>query len=204
MWYDENAITNILSLHNLHRKGYKVDYDNSIDDTFKVTAPSGKKMVFLPSSEGLYYFDTRITGVNLLNTVEENKTYYSKAQVKRAELARATLFKIGLPSVRDFKHLIRYNLINNCPVTLKDVDLAERIFGPSIANLKGKTTRTRPTPVRQDIVSIPEALKEPHKDVTLDIDILFVNKIPFLMSVSHNIEFVTTQCLPNRKKITIA
>jgi hypothetical protein len=47
------------------------------------------------------------------------------------------------------------NMIKNNPVTTADVELAEKIFGPDIATLKGKTTRRKPVPVVEDYIDIP-------------------------------------------------
>ena len=33
------------------------------------------------------------------------------------------------------------NAIKNCPITLEDIDIAERMFGKDIVTLKGKITR---------------------------------------------------------------
>jgi hypothetical protein len=40
---------------------------------------------------------------------------------------------------------------------------------------------------------------EQYRLITLCIDIMFVNKIPFFMSISRNIRFVTAAILTNRK-----
>jgi hypothetical protein len=39
------------------------------------------------------------------------------------------------------------NSIANCPVTIADVNMAEKIFGKDIASIKGKATRSKPVPV---------------------------------------------------------
>jgi hypothetical protein len=46
-----------------------------------------------------------------------------------------------------------------------------KVWGPNIAMLKGKTVRTTPPVVRQDVIEIPKEIWELHKDVTLTIDI---------------------------------
>ena len=43
-----------------------------------------------------------------------------------------------------------------------------------------------------------------HWDVVLSVDIMFVNKIPFLVTSSHNIRFSTVESLPNHQVGTIA
>jgi hypothetical protein len=80
--------------------------------------------------------------------------------------------------------ILRSNQIKDSPVTVEDAVAALKIWGPSVAVLKGKTVRKRPEPVKTDIVSIPKEIRELHKEVTLTIDIFFVNKIPFFLTLS--------------------
>ena len=98
---------------------------------------------------------------------------------------------IGTPSITDFKAIIRMNAIGNNPVTTKDIELAERIFGPDIGQLKGKSTRRTPIPVVKDEIEIPCELIRSQQDVTLCIDAMCVNGLWFLTTISHNIYFCT-------------
>jgi hypothetical protein len=47
--------------------------------------------------------------------------------------------------------------------------------------------------VRQDVIEIPKEIWELHKDVTLAIDIFFVNKIPFFITYSLVIYVLPTE-----------
>ncbi len=76
--------------------------------------------------------------------------------------------------------------------------VAYKIWGPSIAALKGKTVRRQPVPVKFDTVSIPKEIRELHKKVTLTIDIFFVNSIPFFITLSRDIYFTTVTHLSDR------
>jgi hypothetical protein len=44
---------------------------------------------------------------------------------------------------------------------------------------------------------------EHYRDVTLCIDIMFVNRIPFFMSISRKIHFITAEVLDNQKQATL-
>ena len=101
------------------------------------------------------------------------------------------------------KWAIQSNLIKDCLVTVKDMGTAIKEWGPSIAMLKGKTVRTTPPVVRQDVIEILKEIWELHKDVTLEIDIFFVKKIPFFTTYSLVICFLSVMHLSNRKALTI-
>jgi hypothetical protein len=61
---------------------------------------------------------------------------------------------IGNPTEEKFVGMVRKKLITNCPVTVQDVHNANQIFSLDPANLRGKTTRTKPEHVRVDYVKI--------------------------------------------------
>jgi hypothetical protein len=77
------------------------------------------------------------------------------------------------------KAVPKMNAIKNCPVTENDVDLAIKIYGPSLASLKGKTTRHKPIPVVEDMVFIPPELINAQREVELQIDTMFVDGMGF-------------------------
>ena len=119
----------------------------------------------------LSQFDARATDPGVqpprkqvhLQTVEENMKFYTPRKVEQAKKARDLLAALGTPSIADMKTAIAMNAIADLPVTTKDVDLAEKIFGPDLGTLKGKTTRRRPLPLVQDHIAIPPELYE-HRD----------------------------------------
>jgi hypothetical protein len=51
---------------------------------------------------------------------------------------------IANPTESEFAWMVREQLLTNCPVTVRDIDKNYQIFGPDVANLRGKTTRTKP------------------------------------------------------------
>ena len=99
--------------------------------------------------------------------------------------------------------MIKKDMIINCPVTIEDVMRAENINGPSVQALKGKTIRTKPSPVVTDYVAVPHKLFEENRNVTLSVDVMFVNQIPFLTSISRNLKFTTAETLNNLTTIQL-
>jgi hypothetical protein len=79
--------------------------------------------------------------------------------------------------------MIRMNLIRNNEVTTKDVNLAEKAFGPGIATIKAKTTRSRPEPVRENLIVIPDELAEVNRDVEISADGITVNGMKFFTTI---------------------
>ena len=82
--------------------------------------------------------------------------------MERAKAARKLYHIVGSPTVEAFKAMLKIKVIKNCPVTAADVDIAEKIYGPAISTLKGKTTRKTPEAVVPDEVLISQELLTKH------------------------------------------
>ena len=102
--------------------------------------------------------------------------------------------------IASLKMLLKYNLIKNCDVSIQEVEIAERIFGPDIAALKGKSVRRNPNQVLDDWIEIPEELREIYYDLVLCVDLMFVNGIPFLTAIDRTIRYRSVVPLENRTK----
>jgi Reverse transcriptase (RNA-dependent DNA polymerase) len=205
VWYDPGAITNIFSLSEMEKK-YHVTYDSSKESAFIVQLPT-KQVKFTKSFNGLYYLKPTYNTNNgkeksLVNhsieSVKENKLLYTDRQVQRAKLARNIYHAIGTPSLKDFKLIITSNMIKNIPITIDDINIAEKIFGPDVGALKGKTTRQKPAPVVEDYVEVPKELIDNHQNVTLCMDGIKINGVPFLTTISRNIMYRTAEWVPNQ------
>ena len=95
---------------------------------------------------------------------------------------------MGSPTVEArFKAMLKGNVIKNCPVPAADVDIAEKIYGPTISTSKGKTTRKTPKAGVADEVLIPQELLTKHQQLELCMDTMFVNKQPFLTSIDKSV-----------------
>jgi len=204
VWYHPQGIANILSLSNLIKKGYKITYSSSDSNTFDVTKHDGTVKVFKQSDSGLFFLDTKqYVGTTLVNTVNDNQYKYSKKTYSQAELARKLQRIIGRPSTQEYIQILANNLLPNCPVTTDDVTAATNIFGPDIGSLKGKTVRKTQKAIIESITPIPIDIYNKYKMVTLCIDVMYVNNIPFLTSISRHLRFGTVEWLKDLKKNTI-
>jgi len=205
VWCHDKAITNIISFSNAKRSGkYTITYDENQGFTMR-NKQNGNTTIFRPDASGL--FTAPLPKPNktlaLVNTVEENKKLYTKRQVERAEAARRLYEVIGYPSVRDYKIVVQTNQIKDCPVTIDDIKISEKIFGPDVYALKGKSTRPRPRVVVNDYIEIPRSLKQAHQGITLCADIMFIDEVPLLLTVSKHIKFLTIRYIDNREGTTI-
>jgi hypothetical protein len=198
VWFSSKAITNIIALSNLTQQ-YRVTYDS--DDSMFVVhrGPDKSDMEFRMHSSGLHYYDPREEkNVMFVNTVAENMSRFTKREVKAAQVAKALYATLNRPSMKDFKWIVRSNLIKDCPVTVRDIDVAISIWGKNVSALQGKTTRKKSIPVARDFVKVPKELLKLHREVFLTGDIFFVNQIPFFLTLSRKIYFTAVNHLANR------
>ena len=207
VWFDNQMMANVLSHARLaDDPNFEVDYIKKTKDGgdyFTLThLPTNKTIKFVRIGNH-YAYKPSITAVGLVQTVEDNKKLFSKAQVDRADKARNLMKTLMMPTVKTLKRAILTNQIQNCPVTDTDCDVAIQIYGKDIASLKGKSTRSRPTPAEHDVVSIPKRLLYLHKNVHLFMDIMYVNGLPFLMTISKHLYYRTATYLTDGKANTL-
>ena len=124
----------------------------------------------------------------------------------RAEHARKLYIALGRPSFKSFRWMLLHNRIQNTDLQPRDADNAEKIFGPDIGTLRGKTVRRKPKKVHIPLtipVGIPDDILAIIKNVTLCADIFYVDQLKFLVSLSRNLHFATVEHIINRKHETI-
>ena len=203
--YHPKGVANILSLAQVRGRSYHVTYDCCNGHGFKVHKPDGMVCLFKQSTRGLFYMGSTgdTEGVTLVNTVANNCSSYTNHDYLRAVLARKLQKIIGQPRTRTFLTIVEKNLLPNCPITRKDILAAEAIFGCNVGSLKGKTVWQKATWVEGFSVDIPSSIMSRYRSIVLASDIMFVNKIPFFMSISQHIKFGTAKMLQNQKKKTI-
>ena len=73
------------------------------------------------------------------------------------------------------KNAIESHHIKDCPVTVEDTEISEKMFGPDIHALKGKTVHKTPFAVTINAIEMPKETLNLHKDAALGIDFMCAN-----------------------------
>ena len=208
VWYDPKASANILSLWRV-QDHYHITY-NSSHQKFIITKPSVKEFAFHESEGGLHYLDTtrqqgqqRQGRVFAVNTVKDNKKNFMNNNYLWAVRARELQVMVGHPSDKDLIKILKTSSLPNCPVMPRDMLIANKLFWPDIGALKGKTTQQGP-PIVDSPVSVDTTfILKYYSEITLCVDLMYMNKVPLLVTLSQNIKFGTMEAVADRKEATI-
>ena len=209
---NENGLANILGLSEIAKK-YRVYYDSDSENAFLVFHPDGI-IKFSATEEGLYAhnpkdgvieyaeYSTNETIVDimkcLVNTVRENMEGFTAQQIVGAKMARDLYRHFQCPGYQAFKALLKMNVIRNCPITEEDASNAEKIFGPDVGLLKGKSKRPKQAAHKNEYIEIPKEIYANFNNLDLHIDLLHVNGLPHLTSIDGPIKYRTAVPLDSR------
>jgi hypothetical protein len=192
VWFNPYGIANILSLDNVSQH-YHVTMDTSKSNSIALHRNNGSLIHFTRCSKGL----------SLISFVAGNAKQFTKRQYKNAVLAQCVQNIIMCPGSREFMDL-SINHIRNCPINKQQIQTAENIFGPNLGSLKGKTTYHAPPHVVGHITLVPHDILANHRNIHLTVNIMCINKIPFLITYSRSLRFTTVEFLDNCQTPTIA
>ena len=117
----------------------------------------------------------------LVNKVEENREGFSHRERSGAKDYRQALSIFSYPSQKHFDNMVRS--INNFPVTIEDVRNSNTIYGCNAPILKVKTVRQQPNCVQAEYIEVPDRLWGSIGKLIVADDVVFVNGIPFVVSV---------------------
>jgi hypothetical protein len=204
-WLVRNGIANILSIPQLERDWFVVEYVNRV---WTITCPNGTKLVLnrdLGLCEGFPYLDVHdiktdgVAMAQMVATVRENRKGFKKRQLEKATLAHKAQAVLASPSEKDFMSMVSNNTgVKNIPIMPSDLTRANAIFGrDSRRNVQGKTVRVKSARVYTDRISIPGDFHRLHRFVTLTGDVMFVNGVAFLVTLSRDIRLVTAEFTPS-------
>ena len=214
--FKEASMANIICMKTITNiPGARVRMDSITSTSFILELISGKTYKFKQYRNGLYYLDinevinnsnatinedtnkSNATSLNytFLQTVDNNKKYFSNAEINRADKSRYYQEYLFYPSTSTMKQYVNGNQINNCDVTVDNINRGELIYGPLTPYLQGHMTRRKPVVHKKiEKISLPPIIKLTHPALSLSIDFFYVNKNMFFtlnqikwISLPHNI-----------------
>ena len=107
---------------------------------------------------------------------------------------------VGASTLQNLKMVLKQNLFKNCPITVKDVNFSEKIFGTDVSTLKGRSTRPRPPQIMDNTIEIPEELLRNNEEIDLAIDLIFINQVILLTAIDQTTRYRSTVPLDSREK----
>jgi hypothetical protein len=192
MWLNESGIANMVPLE-LISKLWRITYDShgGMNRGHFVVHTDHGNIVVQKNEKGMPYIN--LAGVDgevaldFVQTVRGNMEGFTRREVEEARAAREAQGMVGHPTNRE-------SAVKN----------ANLIFGPDLAGVRGRTARRPPEAVRTDFVHIPPIFLDRHRVVVLTADVMFVNGVPFLVSLARGLNLLTCEFLPVRTTKSLA
>ena len=201
VYYNKKSLANVLSFKQVAAlDGVRITIDTSVEKAMLVHV-NNMTLKFRECKDGLYFLNMKelnvdsnktkptvnyyphvsnnVCLVNTVNTLEQNKSFFTKKQIKMAELAKKLQQNMGFPGNDAFKKILQNNLILNSPVTVDDFNRSLKIFGTSESILKGRMTAPSQVSHSMTTSPVPDELKRTHKNVKIYTDLFYVNSLCF-------------------------
>ena len=134
----------------------------------------------------------------LVNTVDDNREGFTRREYEGAKAVWRALGLVRYPLEQDFTNTVSSNMIVNFPVRPQDIKNADKIFSPDVPSIKSKSVMRRPEAVVSDYFEILEEILSMNTGLEVSADVMFINNLAFLVSVSKLIKFTTIEYIPNR------
>ena len=163
--------------------------DTRIDNVIYVHSKTDERSIRFQQchDRNLYYLDLEnldINGTCLFTPLDEKR---ARTVQKLQEMCRS-------PSDADFIQALEQHKIPGVDFTKRDVRVAKDLLGYSEFAAKGKMKHPRKgvqmTDNTEKYSDIPTEVHKHYKEIHLDIDVMYINKIPFLVVVSKSIGMI--------------
>jgi Reverse transcriptase (RNA-dependent DNA polymerase). len=128
--------------------------------------------------------------------VEEREHMHTRKEINRALEAKEFIKNAGYPSRAEAIHLIRDGNLNKVPLGVEDVNRYYNIYGPMPEMVRGKSTNKKVKFIRDEV---DVGLKEQKKIQKMTSDVMFIRKVPFLISVASPLELTISSVLTSQK-----
>ena len=150
VWYHPNALGNVLSLALVEKK-CTVEFNNKIENAFKVYLTPTYVIKFTCREPGLYVYDatnvktsTLHNAFQFLNTVSDNKNFFHDREISKADAAVVLNRRLNHMAPTKFIQAVHHNWIHDNPLTVGDIRRSHAIYGPPIPPIKGRTRYKAP------------------------------------------------------------
>ena len=204
--FSPDGLANILSKARVRDRKFTITVDDDAR-TETIHVSDTVKFVFREKYGGLHVCDmselaSGPTGDSdnecdadyaLVQTVEDMASQFTVAEVKAAKATREWMRKSGYADTRQLQAQLKYGTVANVPFSLQDLQRADAIFGKDVASLKGKTTHRKGPKVKFEYLPKPIRI-----DQTLHLDLMFVQGMPFLVSVSEPLGLLMATSLSSK------
>ena len=163
--FNTHSIANILSLSDIaNLPNTKITMDSSKEKVM-LLHHNGRIIKFEECVDGHYYWDSKetsslkskdsITAYSFINTVANNRSWFTQRNVKGAEKERKLQSIIAWPGDQQYHKIIQTNQLMNSSLIIDDVICATEIHGPALPILQSRTTRVKPTKVQVQKLPLP-------------------------------------------------
>jgi len=218
VFFSEKVTANILSFVELEQS-MEVDQVKRIERKcsytagFRVTSRSDKSRSYLFRRHGqrgclFVYEGEKYCGEAkaFVTTVKEKMAHLRPQDRSGAQKALMYKQRLNFPTSRVLKKMLVAGTFPDAEITTRDVDNCDYVFGKTRAEAAGKsvyepTSPEDPVDILDEAADFVQKLKS--NDITLHSDIMFVDGLPFLVSVSEWVGYTTISYLRARNWPTI-
>ena len=198
VYYHPGCTINVVSYSAVKDHAFKC-FQRDDEDIFRVQLIEGGDTYIFRRRLNIYIHNLRdksdiIRSERIhVTTVEQNKAHFTQHEVRRAEQARDFTRRMANPSNAIVKSMVRSGRMTGIPFVQRDIDNAEFIWGRSLANIKGKSTTHKAINVEVERIERPINISQ-----VFMVDVMFVEKIPFLVSVTKPVNLLQINKLKSR------
>ena len=166
----------------------------TLDDRLTISTWRGVRVC-----KGFLYLDmddpAHSNTVVMLQKLRENMASLTAREVKKSALARKDQAWVGTPTDNNLIDMVSKATLVNCLVTPVYIANTRHMFGPDLPGVKRNTVRRKPDRVELYDITITSDYHL-FVSVALNANIIFVNGMPFLITLSWCIRLITVEHIP--------